>query len=48
MRRAVSNFLEHYYHEHSHQDLGNRSIHAGDEVGRVTEKFDVVNGLVVF
>ena len=33
LRRAISEFLEHYHHERNHQGLGNRLIDPQDEVG---------------
>jgi transposase InsO family protein len=35
LRRAVSEFLEHYHAERNHQGLGNRLIEPSAEVGRV-------------
>jgi len=35
LRRAVSEFLEHYHVERDHQGLGNRLIEPSAEVGRV-------------
>ena len=36
LRRAVSNFLDHYRYERNHQGLDNRIITPGDEVGKAT------------
>lgn len=34
LRRAVSDYLDHYHEERNHQGLGNQIIGPGDEVGR--------------
>jgi transposase InsO family protein len=34
LRRAVSNFLDHYHRERNHQGLDNRIIEPGEEVGQ--------------
>ena len=38
LRRAVTNYLEHYHVERNHQGLGNEIIEPGDEVGAVAGK----------
>jgi transposase InsO family protein len=36
LRRALSNYLEHYHRERNHQGLGNRLIEPGEEVDEAT------------
>jgi putative transposase len=40
LRRAVTNYLEHYHVERNHQGLGNEIIEPGDEVGAVAGKIE--------
>ena len=40
LRRAVTNYLEHYHAERNHQGLGSEIIEPGDEVGAVAGRID--------
>ncbi len=40
LRRAVTNFLEHFHAERNHQGLGNQIIEPSNEVGTVAGKIE--------